>query len=189
MAGTCKAPAGPIATRAEPFGLEVTLTRWGFCSAGVLRPGRHVVDALNGPPVLHPALLRGADMSKVSVETALSGSTAECVVDRRQSQRGELIVRVDYATVDELFSEFTRDVNEGGLFIETDKPRPSGTEVSLHFNLPGRDRTVETHGIVVRVSDGSDGSTPGMGIQFGDLPPDARQHINQLIRALRSRAS
>ena len=128
-------------------------------------------------------------MSKVSVQVALSDLTAEEGLDRRRSRRAELIVRVDYATVDELFSEFTRDVNEGGLFIETEKPRPPGTEVCLHFNLPGSDRTVKTDGIVVRVSDGSDGSTPGMGIEFEELPPDARQHINQVIRALRSRAS
>lgn len=128
-------------------------------------------------------------MSRVSVETAPSGPTAGGEADRRRSQRGELIVRVDYATVDELFSEFSRDINEGGLFIETDKPRPPGTEVALQFNLPGSSTTIDTNGIVVRVSDGSDGSAPGMGIQFGDLPPDARRHIDQVIRALRSRTS
>ena len=111
------------------------------------------------------------------------------VHERRRYVRRSVRVPVDYSSGDAFFAEFASNINEGGLFIETDKPRPSGTEVSLHFNLPGSDRTVETHGIVVRVSDGSDGSTPGMGIQFGDLPPDARQHINQLIRALRSRAS
>ena len=124
-------------------------------------------------------------MSKVSWEAAEDRDAAE----RRRSDRAELIVRVDYSTVDELFSEFTRDVNEGGLFIETEKPRPAGTEVCLHFNLPGSDRTVTTTGLVVRVSDGSDGSTAGMGIEFEDLAPEARAHINQVIRTLRSRGS
>jgi uncharacterized protein (TIGR02266 family) len=122
-------------------------------------------------------------MARVSVQAA-----EDAARERRRSDRAELIVRVDYATVDELFSEFTRDINEGGLFIETEKPRPTGTEVSLHFNLPGSDRTVKTTGTVIRVSDGSDGSTPGMGIQFDELPADARAHINQVIRALRCRA-
>ena len=106
--------------------------------------------------------------------------------DRRKSDRADLVVRVDYHTVDELFSEFTSDINEGGLFIETDKPRPAGTAVSLHFNLPGSDRALKTTGTVVHVSDGSDGTTAGMGIEFEDLPEDARTHINGLIRALRS---
>jgi uncharacterized protein (TIGR02266 family) len=123
-------------------------------------------------------------MSKVSLQVAGDLDAA----DRRRSRRADLIVRVDYATVDELFSEFTRDINEGGLFIETEKPRPAGTEVCLHFNLPGSDRTVKTNGIVVRVCDGSDGSTAGMGIEFEDLPPDARAHINQVIRTLKQRS-
>ena len=124
-------------------------------------------------------------MSKVSVEAAEDLSAME----RRRSERAELIVRVDYATVDELFSEFTRDINEGGLFIETEKPRPVGTVVSLHFNLPGSDRTVKTEGTVVRVSDGQEGRTAGMGIEFEELPPEARAHINQVIRTLRSSRS
>ena len=120
-------------------------------------------------------------MSKVSLQAAEDLASAE----RRRSDRAELIVRVDYSTIDELFSEFTRDINEGGLFIETEKPRPPGTEVCLYFNLPGSDRTVKTSGTVVRVCDGSDGRTPGMGIEFEELPQDARAHINQVIRALR----
>jgi uncharacterized protein (TIGR02266 family) len=123
-------------------------------------------------------------MPRVSVQTADVESD-----ERRRSERAGLIVRVDYSTIDELFSEFTRDINEGGLFIETEKPRPAGTEVALHFNLPGSDRTVTTTGTVVRVCDGLDGSTSGMGIEFEELPPDARQYINQIIQALRSRAS
>lgn len=121
-------------------------------------------------------------MAKFSLQTAEAAED----VDRRRSHRAELIVRVDYSTVDELFSEFTRDINEGGLFIETEKPREVGTEVCLHFNLPGSDRTVQTNGTVVRVCDGKDGATAGMGIEFEELPPDARQHINQVIKALRS---
>ena len=120
-------------------------------------------------------------MPKVSVQTADAAD-----LERRRSLRAELIVRVDYSTIDELFSEFTRDINEGGLFIETDKPRPRGTAVSLHFSLPGSDRALKTTGTVVHVSDGSDGSTAGMGIEFEDLSEDARTHINGLIRALRS---
>ena len=122
-------------------------------------------------------------MSKVSVQV---DECEEVGVERRRSDRAHLTVRVDYSTIDELFSEFTSDINEGGLFIETEKPRPAGTEVSLHFNLPGSDESVKTTGIVVRVSDGSEGDVPGMGIEFEELPPEARGRINQLIRALRS---
>ena len=124
-------------------------------------------------------------MARVSVQASEDLAAEE----RRRSDRAELIVRVDYSTIDELFSEFTRDINEGGLFIETEKPRPPGTEVSLYFNLPGSDGTVKTNGMVIRVCDGSDGGTPGMGIEFEELPPEARAHINQVIRSLRCRSN
>ena len=35
-------------------------------------------------------------------------------LERRKTNRAELVVRVDYQTVDELFSEFARNINEGG---------------------------------------------------------------------------
>lgn len=97
-------------------------------------------------------------------------------------------MRIDYATVDEIFSEFTRDINEGGLFIETEKPHAPGTEVSMQFHLPGSDEVVETVGRVVRVSKGGGGAPPGMGIEFDELGPDDRHRIDRIVRALRSAA-
>jgi len=120
-------------------------------------------------------------MARVSVEE-LAASEAE---ERRRSLRTDLIVRVDYSTVDELFSEFTRDINEGGLFIETEKPQDQGTEVTMHFNLPGNEETVTTIGRVVRVTTGDAMTPPGMGIEFEELSPDDRSRIDTLIRSLR----
>jgi hypothetical protein len=60
-------------------------------------------------------------MSKIIVEE-LSAANEAADAERRRSNRAEMVVHIDYATVDELFSEFTRDINEGGLFIETEKP-------------------------------------------------------------------
>jgi len=108
------------------------------------------------------------------------------MLERRRSERKQLTVKVAYTTVDEVFSEFTRDINEGGLFIETEKPCPPGTSVNLHFNLPGGDETIVATGLVVRVSPGDAGTAPGMGIEFDELGDAARQEINTLIRSLRS---
>ena len=122
-------------------------------------------------------------MSKISVESNEPGDRDG---ERRRSARTRFLVRVDYSTVDEMFSEFTRDINEGGLFIETDNPRAPGTVVAMQFNLPGSDEPIRTQGIVMRVSDGSDGSNPGMGIEFEELEGAARQRIDQLVRTLRT---
>jgi len=114
---------------------------------------------------------------------------AESLNERRKSERVNLLVRVTYQSVDELFSEFSRNINEGGLFIETDAPKELGTSLKLQFMLPGGDDVIEVDGIVVRVSNGDeDRGVPGMGIEFGDLNSDARESIDQLIRRLRTNA-
>lgn len=107
--------------------------------------------------------------------------------ERRKSERVDLLVRVTYQSVDELFSEFARNINEGGLFIETDTPKELGTSLTLQFMLPGGDDVIEVGGAVVRVSSGDEvGEVPGMGVEFGDLNSGARECINDLVRRLRT---
>lgn len=121
-------------------------------------------------------------MAKTSVEAG--GQAA--VDERRRWERTEFVVRVEYSTVDDLFSEFTRDINEGGVFIETPDPQELGTAVAMQFHLAGLDEPVKTSGLVVRVSDGTDGSTAGMAIEFENLPLDAREQIDRTIKSLKN---
>jgi type IV pilus assembly protein PilZ len=115
-------------------------------------------------------------------EDPVSGAEFE----RRKSERTDLVVRVAYHTVDELFSEFARNINEGGLFVETDTPHPVGTEVSLQFKIPGSDEPLQVGGRIAHTRDGAPGEPPGMGIEFDDLDAQARQRINDLVRRLRT---
>ncbi len=118
-------------------------------------------------------------MSKTSVLPATD-------FDRRKSDRAELVVRVEYQTVDELLSEFARNINEGGLFVETSASHPVGTEVHLQFHVPGAEEPLQVAGRIVRQSGKDSGEPNGMGIEFDDLDRQARQRINQLVRALRT---
>jgi uncharacterized protein (TIGR02266 family) len=125
-------------------------------------------------------------MAKVSFEThGIDGMDGVADDERRRAGRAGVTVRIDYATVDEMFSEFTRDINEGGLFIETEKPHQTGTEVSMQFHLPGNDEVLRTMGRVVRVSSGDVGSPAGMGIEFDELTSDDRAKIDLIVRSLR----
>jgi len=105
--------------------------------------------------------------------------------ERRRAERADLVVRVDYQTVDEFFSEFARNINEGGLFVESETPHPLGTRVDLQFQLPGSDEPAQVVGTVVRTSDGSS-EPPGMGIEFDELDGQTRQRVDQLVRRLRT---
>lgn len=126
-------------------------------------------------------------MARVSLdENGADDAAVGADGDRRRTGRAAVTVRISYATVDEMFSEFTQDINEGGLFIETEKPHQPGTEVSMQFHLPGSDEVLQTIGRVVRVSSGDVGTPAGMGIEFDELTPDDRTKIDRIVRALRT---
>lgn len=122
---------------------------------------------------------------KISAQRALA-MDAPAALERRRADRADLVVRVDYQTVDEFFSEFARNINEGGLFVESATPHPLGTRVDLQFQLPGSDEPVRVSGSVVRTSPGSADEPKGMGIVFDNLDTQTRQRIDELVRRLRA---
>lgn len=111
----------------------------------------------------------------------------ETEVERRRSPRAPLVVRVSYTTVDALFSEFSRNVNEGGIFIETDNPPPADTRVSLHFKLPGSETPIQVRGRVAWVQQAGGDAPAGMGVEFEALGGEARARIDELVRGLKGR--
>jgi type IV pilus assembly protein PilZ len=114
-----------------------------------------------------------------------SGPETPQGAERRRSERIELVVRVDYKTVDELFSEFARNINEGGMFVETDTPADPGSPVELEFRIPGSEEPIQVLGRVVRATVGNHEEPPGMGIEFENLDSQSRELINELVRNLR----
>ncbi len=108
--------------------------------------------------------------------------------DRRHSERENLKIPVDYSAVDAFFSEFTTNINEGGMFIETETPPPLDAMVQLQVRLPDLERPIKLGGRVAWVSDGKAGSPPGMGIEFQGLTPELRGTINDLVRRLRQKS-
>jgi uncharacterized protein (TIGR02266 family) len=120
---------------------------------------------------------------KTSVQRLADDQRAR--LERRRTERIELMVRVDYKTVDELFSEFARNINEGGMFVETDTPPEPGCAVALQFRIPGSAEPIAVLGRVVRTTAGNREEPPGMGIEFDNLDAQSRDLINQLVRSLR----
>ena len=113
-------------------------------------------------------------------------------IERRATPRADFVVRVNYQTVDSLFSEFARNINDGGIFVETDDPQPVGTSVELEFKLPGADRPIEVVGNVVRTVSADQVESvgvAGMAIEFENLGSDVSQQINEIIQKLRSESA
>jgi uncharacterized protein (TIGR02266 family) len=108
------------------------------------------------------------------------------IVERRRSLRAPVVVRIEYATVDALFSDFTRNVNEGGVFIETDCPAELDSVVHLRFRLPGTRENIKVAGRVAWIEPGADGQPQGMGVEFENLTDADRARINAIVLRLRA---
>ena len=109
----------------------------------------------------------------------------QTIVERRVSPRAPVTVRVDYSTVDAMFSEFTRNINEGGLFIESESLLPLDEQVQLQFQLPGVDDPFKVSGRVAWVREAGIDGPQGMGVEFENLDADARLRIDEIVQALR----
>jgi len=121
-----------------------------------------------------------------SVMTDRSHPETRAAVERRRSERAPVVVQIEYSTVDALFSDFTRNINEGGIFVETDEPIPLDQKVDLKLRLPGSSELVHVTGRVVRVESTSEASAGGIAVEFGELDANARELINAAVRRLRN---
>ena len=115
--------------------------------------------------------------------------SCETTVERRRAPRTPNRVRVNYGTVDALFSEFTRNVNDGGIFVETSTPLDLEEVVVLQFSLPHSESLIHARGRVVRVEPPQGDSPGGIAIEFDKLDAAARTEIDRLVRELRSQGS
>jgi type IV pilus assembly protein PilZ len=109
----------------------------------------------------------------------------QTTVERRLSPRAAVTVRIDYSTVDAMFSEVTRNINEGGLFIESETPLDLDEQVQLQFRLPGVDDPLKVNGRVAWITKAGADGPPGMGIEFENLDANARLRIDQIVQELR----
>ena len=78
---------------------------------------------------------------------------------------------------------YSTDLSLGGLFLESDIPLKIGTRVFLSFNLGEGKPLLRATGQVVRVERETGGTLPvvGMGVQFADLPEEAKRSVQDYI--------
>lgn len=84
----------------------------------------------------------------------------------------------EFASVDQLVSEYVTNISRSGVFIRSDNPLPVGTLVNLCFSVILDDlETVSGVGKVVRVSE----DPPGMGVVFVELDTISEKIIESLF--------
>jgi len=133
-------------------------------------PHQPPVPPVGGPPPPPPAATRPSGSQKLLSE--------------RQS-RVRMQASVDLESESNFFQGFSTNLSEGGLFVATVQMLPRGTQVDLHFTLPGG-KKIDAKGVVRwtrEVNDRTPDIFPGVGVQFVDLPNEAAAAIRHFVSA------
>lgn len=101
--------------------------------------------------------------------------------EKRAHERVPARLRVVYEHDGARTEVRSRDLSLGGMFLETARPLPFGTELRVELSLPALANPAVIRGVVRWVK------SDGMGLAFGPLRAAETWAINQLV-AERARA-
>jgi type IV pilus assembly protein PilZ len=110
--------------------------------------------------------------------------------DRREHQRFETSIAVDYASGETFLFAYLQNISEMGIFIRTDHPQRVGTRLRLRFQVESGEREHEPltlDGEVAWINplrETGDNLNPGMGVRFIELTPDKREEVVGLVRTV-----
>jgi len=124
--------------------------------------------------------LNGSEKDKINY---LNGFVRGGLLNLREKRRLPLRLQVTYGAVEGPANTFTKDINEEGLFLFTDKPLPETSQIHMLVAIPGKPQPLSLVGKVSHTILAQDGEPPGMGIVF-TLEEAQRQALLAVIREL-----
>ncbi|MDD9951537.1 MAG: TIGR02266 family protein [Zetaproteobacteria bacterium] len=104
--------------------------------------------------------------------------------NHRNTHRIEVDMLVDYRANGSYLFDFCRNLGEGGVFVETKKPKAPGTELELTFTVPDSRESFTTKGTVIWCQEPvqvKEDVQPGMGIQFKSVTEEDRQILERFL--------
>jgi uncharacterized protein (TIGR02266 family) len=108
------------------------------------------------------------------------------VAERRRSVRAVARIEV-YEAKDTRHTRvplyISGNVSAGGIFLITQEPFKTGTNLKISFSLPGDPRVIDTFGSVIwsrGLREASD-RQPGMGVQFSEIKKEDRDRIRDFV--------
>lgn len=123
------------------------------------------------------------------IEQVHSNQEPDRPAESREQPRLSLVLKVRYSTSGgKCLESRAGGIGGGGLFIETSSPLSVGTEISVEFALPDTPAEwLQAKGIVAWVCPKPDHYTfsPGMGVRFIEISPEARARILALVTSLK----
>lgn len=138
-----------------------------------------VVGLRDDPPGVVVAL-GGSERDKINY---LNGFVRGGLLNLREKRRLPVRLQVTYGAVEGPANTFTKDINEEGLFLFTDKPLPETSQVHMLVAVPGKPQPLSLVGKVSHTILANDEELPGMGIVF-ELDEAQRKHLIGVIQEL-----
>jgi uncharacterized protein (TIGR02266 family) len=124
--------------------------------------------------------LAGSERDKINY---LNGFVRGGLLNLRRKNRLPIKLSVTYGAVEGPATTFTKDINEEGVFLFTDKPLPETSQVHMLVTVPGKQQPLSLMGKVSHTILSSDEEPPGMGIVF-DLDDAQREQLAAVIKEL-----
>jgi len=124
--------------------------------------------------------LGGSEREKINY---LNGFVRGGLLNLRGKRRLPIRLQVTYGAIEGPANTFTKDINEEGLFLFTDKPLPETSQVHMLITLPGKAQPLSIVGKVSHTIVAQDDEPPGMGIVF-ELDESQREQLTQVIEEL-----
>jgi Tfp pilus assembly protein PilZ len=124
--------------------------------------------------------LGGSEREKINY---LNGFVRGGLLNLRGKRRLPIKLSVTYGAIEGPANTFTKDINEEGLFLFTDKPLPETSQVHMLITVPGKPQPLSIVGKVSHTIVAQDDEPPGMGIVF-ELDESQREQITHVIEEL-----
>src|SRR5574341_635365 len=107
--------------------------------------------------------------------------------NKRKAARLHHELPVAYRSVGSFLTDWATNISQGGLFINTRRPLPVGTQVKIIIQLPSAEFPFEIVGRVTRVTefDNHANMVPGMAVEFTDIDTAKREKIEAFVAKLR----
>ncbi len=138
-----------------------------------------VVGTRDDPPGVTVAL-GATEREKINY---LNGFVRGGLLNLREKRRLPIKLSVTYGAVEGPENTFTKDINEEGLFLFTDKPLPETSQIHMLVTVPGKPNPLSLVGKVSHTILAIDDEAPGMGIVFS-LDDAQREALLAVIKEL-----
>lgn len=103
--------------------------------------------------------------------------------EQRKTPRVPIQLKVDVESPNEHYLfEYSSNLSQNGIFIQSTEPLDPGTKVNIQFSLPDS-YLIRTRGEVIWVNDEEE-EEPGMGIKFIGLDEKDREMILNSLKKL-----